>query len=48
MLEAADVAVAMGNAQPHVLERVHELGGHVTDGVLDDGVATALEYFGLI
>ena len=48
MLEAADVAVAMGNAQPHVLERVHELGGHVTDGVLEDGVATALEDFGLI
>lgn len=48
MLEAADVGVAMGNAQRHVIERVRELGGHVTDGVLDDGVATALEYFGLV
>ncbi len=48
MLEAADVAVAMGNAQPHVRERVRQLGGHVTDGVLDDGVATALEFFSLI
>lgn len=48
MLEAADVGVAMGNAQAHVIERVRELGGYVTDGVLDDGVATALEHFGLI
>lgn len=48
MLEAADVGVAMGNAQAHVIERVRELGGYVTDGVLQDGVATALEHFGLI
>lgn len=48
MLEAADVGVAMGNAQPHVIERVRKLGGYVTDGVLEDGVATALEHFGLI
>ena len=43
MLEAADVGVAMGNAQAHVIERVRELGGYVTDGVLQDGVATALK-----
>ena len=48
MLEAADVGVVMANARPHVIERVRELGGHVTAGVLDDGVARALEHFGLI
>ncbi len=48
MLEAADVGVAMGNAQPHVIERVRELGGYVTKGVLEDGVASALEHFELI
>lgn len=48
MLAAADTGVVMGNARPHVIERVRELGGYVTDGVLDDGVATALEHFGLI
>ena len=48
MLEAADVGVVMANARPHVIERVRALGGHVTDGVLDDGVAVALERFGLI
>ena len=37
MLEAADVGVVMANARPHVIERVRELGGHVTAGVLDDG-----------
>ena len=48
MLEAADVGVVMANARPHVIERVRGLGGHVTAGVLDDGVARALEHFGLI
>lgn len=48
MLEAADIGVAMGNAQPHVRERVRALGGYVTDHVLADGVATALEAFGMI
>lgn len=48
MLEAADVGVAMGNAQPHVIERVRELGGYVTAPVLEDGVVRALEHFDLI
>ncbi|MBM6774723.1 HAD-IIB family hydrolase [Olsenella profusa] len=48
MLAAADTGVVMGNAKPHVIERVRQLGGYVTDDVLDDGVATALEHFGLI
>lgn len=48
MLEVADTGVVMGNARPHVIRRARELGGYVTDGVLDDGVATALEHFGLI
>lgn len=48
MLEAADVGVVMANARPHVIERVRALGGHVTDDVLADGVAVALEHFGLI
>lgn len=48
MLEAADVPVCMGNARPHVIERVRELGGHLTCGVLEDGVAVALEELGFI
>ena len=48
MLEAADVGVVMGNARPHVIERVRARGGHVTAGVLEDGVAVALECLGLI
>lgn len=48
MLEAAMTGVAMGNAQPHVIERVREVGGYVTSSVLDDGVAAALEHFELI
>lgn len=48
MLRVADTGVVMGNARPDVIERVRELGGYVTDPVLEDGVATALEHFGLI
>lgn len=48
MLEAADTGVAMGNAQPHVIERVRELGGYVTASVLDDGIVGALSHFHLI
>ncbi len=44
VLEAADVAVVMGNAH----DNVKELADYVTDAVEDDGVATALEHFGLI
>lgn len=40
MLRAADVAVAMGNALPHVIELARSRGGFVTDPVLEDGVAT--------
>lgn len=48
MLEVANTGVVMGNARTDVIERVRELGGYVTDPVLQDGVATALEHFGLI
>lgn len=48
MLEAADVGVVMANARPQVIERARAWGGYVTDSVLDDGVATALEHFGLL
>ena len=48
MLRVADTGVVMGNARPDIIERVRELGGYVTDPVLEDGVATALEHFGLI
>ncbi len=44
VLEAADVAVVMGNAHGHVKARAD----YVTDAVEHDGVATALEHFGLI
>lgn len=43
MLEAADVAVVMGNALP----QVRAYADHVTDTVQEDGVATVLEHFGL-
>lgn len=48
MLEAADTGVVMANAKPHVIARARELGGFVTADVLEDGVAVALEHFGLI
>lgn len=44
ILEVADVAVVMGNARDVVKKRAD----YVTDHVNDDGVATALEHFGLI
>ncbi|OUN86776.1 MULTISPECIES: HAD-IIB family hydrolase [Enorma] len=44
MLEAADVAVVMGNALP----QVRAYADYVTDTVQEDGVATALEHFGLV
>lgn len=44
MLSAVDVAVAMGNALP----AVRTSADYVTDPVWDDGVATALEAFGLV
>ena len=44
LLDAADVAVVMGNAHDNVKEHAD----YVTDDVTDDGVATALEHFGLI
>lgn len=44
MLSAVDVAVAMGNALP----AVRASADYVTDPVWDDGVATALEAFGLV
>lgn len=44
MLFAVDVAVAMGNALP----AVRASADYVTDPVWDDGVATALEAFGLV
>ena len=43
MLSAVDVAVVMGNALPAA--RAH--ADYVTDPVQEDGVATALEHFGL-
>lgn len=48
MLEAADTGVVMANARPHVIDRVRARGGYVTADVLHDGVACALEHFGLI
>lgn len=48
MLAAADVGIVMGNAQPSVIECVRSCGGYVTGAVLDNGVAMALERFGLI
>lgn len=44
ILRLADVAVVMGNAR----DVVKEHADYVTDDVHDDGVATALEHFGLI
>lgn len=44
MLSAVDVAVAMGNALP----AVRASADYVTEPVWDDGVATALEAFGLV
>ncbi len=44
VLEEADVAVVMGNARDNVKARAD----YVTDTAADDGVATALEHFGLI
>lgn len=44
MLSAVDVAVAMGNALP----AVRASADYVADPVWDDGVATALEAFGLV
>lgn len=44
ILEEADVAVVMGNAR----ENVKAHADYVTDVVTEDGVATALEHFGLI
>ena len=44
ILDAADVAVVMGNARDNV--KAH--ADYVTDSAADDGVATALEHFGLI
>lgn len=44
MLSAVDIAVAMGNALP----AVRASADYVTDPVWGDGVATALEAFGLV
>lgn len=44
ILKVADVAVVMGNAR----DVVKGHADYVTDHVRDDGVATALEHFGLI
>lgn len=44
LLDSADVAVVMGNAHDNVKEHAD----FVTDDVAEDGVATALEHFGLI
>ncbi len=44
VLEEADVAVVMGNARDNVKARAD----YVADRVENDGVATALEHFGLI
>ena len=44
ILDAADVAVVMGNARDNV--KAH--ADYVTDSAAADGVATALEHFGLI
>lgn len=44
VLEAADVAVVMGNARESVKARAD----YVTDAAEHDGVATALEHFGLV
>ena len=44
LLDAADVAVVMGNARDNVKEHAD----YVTDAAANDGVATALEHFGLI
>lgn len=44
MLSAVDIAVAMGNALP----AVRASADYVTNPVWDDGVATALEAFGLV
>lgn len=43
LFNEVDVSVAMGNAIPAVKERAT----YVTDSVLQDGVATGLEHFGL-
>ena len=44
LLDAVDVAVVMGNAR----DVVKQHADYVTDSVKDDGVATALEHFGLV
>ena len=44
MLEAAGTAVAMGNSDPRILDRVD----HVTSHLREDGIARALEYLGVI
>ena len=44
LLDAVDVAVVMGNAR----DVVKKHADYVTDSVKDDGVATAMEHFGLI
>ncbi|MBS6400742.1 MAG: HAD-IIB family hydrolase [Atopobiaceae bacterium] len=44
ILDEADVAVVMGNAHDNVKEHAD----YVTDTAAEDGVATALEHFGLI
>ena len=44
LLDAVDVAVVMGNAR----DVVKEHADYVTGSVKEDGVATALEHFGLI
>lgn len=44
LFEAADVAVAMGQAAPHV----REAADYVAVPCADDGVAQAMEHFGLI
>lgn len=44
IMREADVAIAMGNAH----DEVKAIADYVTDTVQEDGVATALEHFGLI
>ena len=44
IMREADVAIAMGNAH----DEVKAIADYVTGTVQEDGVATALEHFGLI
>lgn len=44
MLEAAGISVAMGNSDPRILDKVD----YVTAPLREDGIAKALEHFGVI